>query len=145
MIRVEHSVRIRAPPGPVFDIATDYEAFPALMPGRFLYVKVRSRRGAVAVVEERVRIAGRTLHVLARHEAAGATHSVAVLGGPARGSTFSEEYSGSDGGTLMRLEARVRLRGVLALAQPFAGGRIRREIESGAEEFAAAAESRLGF
>lgn len=145
MIRIEHSVRIRAPPGPVFELATDYEAFPSLMPGRFLDVRVRSRRGQVAVVEERIRIAGRTLHMLARHEAVGTTHSVAVLGGPARGSTFSEEYLGSDGGTVMRLEALVRLRGIFALARPFAGGRIRREITSGAEEFAAAAESRLGL
>lgn len=144
MIRIEHAVSIRAPPGPVFELATDYEAFPDLMPKRFAHVKVRSRRGQVAVVEERLVVAGRALHLLARHEARGMTHSVSVLGGPARGSVFTEEYSESGNGTLMKMDARVRLRGALLLAQPFAAGRIRREIASGAQEFAAAAEERLG-
>lgn len=144
MIRIEHSVTVRAPPGPVFEMATDYEAFPALMPGRFSYVKIRSRRGEVAVVEERLLVAGRTLHVLARHETHGRTHSVTILGGPARGSVFVEEYSGSNGGTLVKIDARVRLRGVLALAQPFVAGRIRREVIFGAQEFAAIAQNKLG-
>lgn len=143
MIRVEHRVPIRAPPDPVFELATDYESFPGLMPGRFEQVKVRSRRGPVAVVEERVVVGGRSLHVLSRHETGGRIHSVTVLGGPARGSVFCEEYSESAGGTLMKIDARVRMRGAWALARPFAGGRIRREIISGAREFAAAAEARL--
>lgn len=143
MARVEFSVPIRAPPGRVFELATDYEAFPELMPRRFVEVRVRSRRGGVAVVEERVRMGGRTLHMLTRHEASGMTHSASVLGGPARGSVFVEEYSAAEGGTLMGLDARVRLRGSWALLGPFAGGRIRREVESAAEEFADAAESRL--
>lgn len=144
MARLECSVLIRAPPKRVFELATDYEAFPGLMPRRFIEVRVRSRRGGVAVVEERVRMGGRTFHMLTRHEASGMTHSASVLGGPARGSVFVEKYSGSAGGTLMSLDARVRLRGVFALAGPFVGGRVRREIELAAKEFAGAAERRVG-
>lgn len=143
MARLECSVLIRAPPEPVFGLATDYEAFAELMPRRFVEVKIRSRRGPVAVVEERVRMGGRTLHMLTRHEASGMTHSASVLGGPARGSVFVEKYSAAEGGTLMGLEASVRLRGLWALAAPLAGGRIRREIECAAREFAEAAEARL--
>ena len=144
MIHIEHSIFIRAPLESVFEMATDYEAFPALMPKRFSYVKIRSRRGDVAVVEERLVVAGRTLHVLARHEAHGRTHSISMLGGPARGSVFVEEYSETSNGTLMKIDARIHLRGILSFIQPFVVGRIRREITLGAQEFATVAENKLG-
>lgn len=136
---------IGADRGRVFEIATDYELFPEMMPGRFPSVRVRSRRGNVAVVEERVRLSGRELSMMTKHVAdAPGSHEVFVIGGDAKGTHVVERYEEVPQGTRVTVDADIRLGGAMRIAGLLGRRRLRRGVEEAAAEFARAVEERAG-
>lgn len=104
-------VAIRAGRRRAFGVAADHAALAAALPGYFASVRVRSRRGGVSVLVERLSLGGADLLMTVRHESdPPRLHAMSVLGGDAKGSRIVETYEEADGGraTLLRVSADVR-------------------------------------
>ena len=159
MLRTAFEVAVHAARPHAFGILSDHEGLAASLPGRFVSVRARSRRGLVSVLEERMRVGGDELLMTVRHTfEPPAAHEMAVLGGDARGSRIAEAYSdapcgGASGGgngsrcTLLRVEADVRPGLAGAAAAALGVGRARRVLgglESAYREMAALAERPAG-
>ena len=129
----------------VFGLAADHAGLARLLPGHFLSVRVRSRRGGVSVVEERVRVAGRDMVMTTRQTATPPRmHEVVVLGGDAKGSRIVETYEAAGRGTLMRVDADIRPGGLAGIAAALARGRVRDGLAEVVDGLARAAEGGRG-
>lgn len=105
-------VAIRAGRRHAFGVAADHAGLAAVLPEYFAAVRVRSRRGGVSVLVERLRLGGADLLMTVRHESEPPRlHAMSVLGGDAKGSRIVERYEDADSGraTLMRVSADIRL------------------------------------
>lgn len=143
MPRITYTRTVAAGPGTVFAAATDYEALPSALPRRFASVRVRSRRGDVSVVEQRVRLQGRNLVMMTKHVIdPPRRHEVFVIGGDARGSRITESYDEVAGGTLVTVDADIRLGMVARIAEAFRRGRAAGELAGIAGEVAETAVRR---
>lgn len=138
MPRTAFEIAVHAARPHAFGILSDHEGLAASLPGRFVAVRARSRRGCVSVLEERMRVGGAELLMTVRHTfEPPAAHEMAVLGGDARGSRIAEAYAeapaaGGAGGsarlTLLRVEADVRPGLMGAAAAALGIGRARRVL-----------------
>lgn len=155
MPRTAFEVAVNAARPHAFGILSDHEGLAASMPGLFVAVRARSRRGRVSVLEERMRVGGAEMLMTVRHTfEPPAAHEMAVLGGDARGSRIAEAYSeapcgggGGGGCTLLRVEADVRPGLAGAAASALGIGRARRilgGLEPAYREMAALAEGPAG-
>lgn len=136
MPRTAFEIVVHAARPHAFGILSDHEGLAASLPGRFVAVRARSRRGRVSVLEERMRVGGADLLMTVRHTfEPPAAHEMAVLGGDARGSRIAEAYAEAPaaigrgaGPTLLRVEADVRPGRMGAAAAALGIGRARRVL-----------------
>lgn len=142
MPRITLQKTIRAERQRVFDIVANYENFERLMPRYFKSIRIRSVRDNTAVVEEHLEIAGRELVMMTKHVTKyPEIHEVFVIGGDAKGSHFVERFEKTGGGTLLSVEADIKLGGIMRIASMFAKNRIALEFGKMMDEFAKIAES----
>lgn len=149
MAGVAFEVAARAERRRAFEILSDHAGLAAALPGRFVAVRTRSRRGRVSVLEERVRVGGADLLMMVRHTLEPpAFHEMSVLGGDARGSRIVEWYAdAADGGTRLRVEAAARpglLRAAAAALGVGRAGRMLGGLECVYREMAALAADSPG-
>ena len=107
-------------------MAADHAGLAAALPEIFVAARVRSRRGGVSVVEERLRLGGAELLMMVRHSCEPPhVHTMAVLGGDAKGSRIVERYGDAAGGgaTALRVRADLRLGCMAGAAAAFGVGR----------------------
>ena len=141
MPRIRFEKVVRAERERVFDILTDYAGYESRLPRFFPSVRIRSCRGDVSVVEERLRIAGRELVMMTRHVVRRPElHELFVLGGDAKGSRIIERYAPASGGTRITVDADIRLRGSMMITGLFAGKKIHDGLCEIMDEFARIAE-----
>lgn len=133
MPSAELEVSVRAGRGRAFEVASDHAGLAAALPGYFAAVRVRSRRGGVSVLEERLRLGGAELLMTVRHASEPpALHTMSVLGGDLKGSRIVERYEdvGGPGGaaaTALFVRADIRPGRLAAAAAAAVGlGRARR-------------------
>lgn len=142
MPRISFERIIRADRERVFETVSDYESFATILPEYFVSVRVRSKRGNVAVVEERVRISGREIVMMTKHTIVPPeVHEIVVLGGDGKGSHIVERYEQVPGGTRVVVKAEIKLRGAMRVIGLFGSGRITRGMESVMDGFARVVES----
>lgn len=136
-------VAIRAGRRHAFGIAADHAALSASLPEYFASVRVRSRRGGVSVLEERLRLGGAELLMMVRHTSEPpALHAMSVLGGDAKGSHIVERYedAGGGGSTLMRVSADIRMGRLAGAAAAVGLGRSRQVLAGLGRMYDAVAE-----
>lgn len=113
------SVTVRARAERAFGVATAYDSLHESLPRHYSMSRTRSRRGGVAVVQARMRVAGTEWSVMARHtEDAPRRHETAIIGGDGRGTTIVETYEARGDTTLLTVRARLRRRGPLGIPLP---------------------------
>lgn len=141
MPRVRFERTVRADRERVFGVVTDYGELPRVLPEYFPSVRIRSRRGDVAVVEEHLRIAGRELIMMTKHVARPPeSHETFVIGGDAKGSRITERYEEVRDGTKITVSADIRLGGAMRIAGLFGRRRLSRDLEGVMDGFARAVE-----
>lgn len=119
MTRRAASVTARAPAGRAFGVATAYDSLHESLPLHYAMSRTRSRRGPVAVVQARMRVAGAEWSVMARHtEDAPRRHETAVIGGDGRGTVIVETYEARGDETVITVRASLRRRGPLGVPLP---------------------------
>ncbi len=134
--RLARAVRARS-----FGIATDYERLAEAAQPYVVSVKVRSRRGNVAVVEERLRLGGMELSMMTKHVAIHPElHEIFVIGGDAKGSRIVEKYEGVGDRTRITVDADMRL-GALGISGIMHRGEIQKGLAGMMDALVAAAES----
>lgn len=127
MPSAEFKVAVRAGRSRTFEVASDHAGLAAALPGYFAAVRVRSRRGGVSVLEERLRLGGAELLMTVRHASEPpALHTMSVLGGDLKGSRIVERYedaAGPGGAAATHIRVRADIRpGRLAAAAAAAVG-----------------------
>lgn len=141
MLSVSVERIIKADRDAVFGIAVDYENFERMVPEHFESVKIRSRRGNVAVVEEHVRLSGKNFVMMTKHVVVPPRiHEVFVIGGDAKGSHIVERYEQVREGTKLTVDAKIKLGGVMRVAGFLAKRRLARDMASILDGFARAVE-----
>lgn len=133
---------IKAPRDRVFDVAANYEKFETVLPQFFPSVRVRSKRGDVAVVEQHLRIAGKELVMMTRHVTKRPEqHDTFVIGGDAKGSHIAERYHSLKEETRVCVDADMKLGAVSQLAGLLGSQSILNGLVCMMDEFAKIAES----
>jgi len=133
---------IKAERNKVFDIATNYEQFEKKLPEYFPSIRIRSTRGNITVIEEHIRISGREFVMMTKHVTQYPTvHEVFVIGGDAKGSHIVEIYETIQGGTKIKVDADLKLRGFLKIAAFFAKDRIKIDLMKIMDKFGKLAEN----
>lgn len=87
---------------------SDYEAYPRAIPEYFEFVRTRSSRGDVSVAEERLRIGGKSMLVMARHETGPGRHDVFFIGGDAKGSSMRMRFAEEAGRTRVTMDVDLK-------------------------------------
>lgn len=153
MPTAELEVAVRACRSRAFEVASDHAGLAAALPGYFAAVRVRSRRGGVSVLEERLRLGGAELLMTVRHASEPPVlHTMSVLGGDLKGSRIVERYEdaagpGGGGGTaatILRVGVDVRSGRLGAAAAAVGLGRARRVLGGLGGMYEAIAEAASG-
>ena len=125
----------------VFEIVANYEEFQNTLPQYFPSIRVRSKRGNVAVVEEHLRFYGKELVMMTKHVTEyPEVHEVFVIGGNAKGSHFYEKYESIPEGTKITVDVDLKLKGVLKIAAFFGKKKIIKGFSKVMDEFVKIAE-----
>ncbi|ABK77533.1 hypothetical protein CENSYa_0901 [Cenarchaeum symbiosum A] len=117
MTKIAFERLVRADRGTVFCLATDYARLAELLPEYYPSVRVLSSRNGKTVTEEHRLLGGRELVITARHTAEPpGLHRMDILGGDAKGSRITERYEPATGGTMISIDADIRMgmRGLLS-------------------------------
>ena len=132
---------VKAERSKVFEIAANFGDFQKTLPKYFPSIRIRSRRGDTAVVEQRIKLAGIELVMMTKHITRyPELHEVFVIGGDGKGSHIVEKYENISNGTKISVEADLKLSGKLRIAGFLAKGRIQKGLAKIMDEFAKIAE-----
>ncbi len=125
----------------VFDVVANYEEFQKTLPQYFPSVRIRSKRGNTAVVEEHLKFYGKELVMMTKHVTKyPEIHEVFVIGGDAKGSHFYEKYESVPEGTKISVDVDLKLTGILKIAAFFGKEKIAIGFSKIMDEFAKIAE-----
>ena len=126
----------------VFDVVANYEEFQNTLPQYFPSIRIRSKRGNTAVVEEHLKFYGKELVMMTKHVTKyPEIHEVFVIGGDAKGSHFYEKYESVPEGTKISVDVDLKLTGILKIAAFFGKEKIARGFSKILDEFAKIAEN----
>lgn len=135
--RINFEKIVRADRERVFDTVTSYGELHKMLPQYFPSIRVRSRRGNVAIVEEHMRVAGKELVMMTKHVTdAPRIHEVFVVGGDAKGTHIIERYEQVSEGTKVTVEADIKLGGTMKIAGLFGRRKINRDLQGVVDSFA---------
>ncbi len=125
----------------LFDIVTDFECLPKIIPKHFPSVRILSSRDNISVVEEHRVLADRELVMMTKHVVTRPyMHEFFVIGGDAKGSHIRERFSRVVGGTKIVVDADLKFRGMLQAMWYFHRRNIVVEYEDILDKFAILAE-----
>lgn len=129
MPKVKVEKIIKADRAKVFNIITDFENLPRILPEFFKSVKVVSKEENIIIIEESSKMAGRditqkTKHILSPPE----KHEVIILDGDAKDSHIIESYESISEGTKVSIDADFNLSGKLKLVGFLAKKKIEKSI-----------------
>lgn len=99
----------------IFDLVTDIENLPKILPHRFPSVRLLSTRNDTSVIEMHFVIDKREIVMMTRHVIKPYTHQMFVIGGDAKGSCVTERYFTTNNGTRITIDVNLKLGGVTEL------------------------------
>ncbi len=104
----------------VFEIFSNYEHYEKLTPQHFPSIRVRSVRGDVSVVEERLMFGNTELLIMAKHVLKKPVlHQVFVIGGDAKGSQIRQEFIQLENGTKILVDVDLKFKGKMKISSIF--------------------------
>ena len=104
----------------VFEVFSNYENYEKLIPQHFPSIRVRSVRGDVSVVEERLMLGDLELLIMAKHiSKKPVLHQVFVIGGDAKGSQIRQEFIELENGTKILVDVDLKFKGKMKISNMF--------------------------
>lgn len=126
----------------IFKLSTDIENFSKLLPKYFRSLKITGSNNSELLVDEKISFLGRTLTVKTKHLIKKPDlHSIHILTGPLRGSSFVERYESKSFGTEIIIDVNLKLNGLGRILY-FLSFFIHKQINKVMNEFVLACESR---
>ncbi|MGH1568696.1 MAG: SRPBCC family protein [Nitrosopumilus sp.] len=104
----------------VYEIFSNYENYEKLIPQHFPSIRVRSVRGDVSVVEERLMLGNTELLIMAKHVLKKPVfHQIFVIGGDAKGSQIRQEFIRLENGTKILVDVDLKFKGKMKISSIF--------------------------
>ena len=101
----------------VYEILSNYENYQKLIPQHFPFVRVRSVRGNVSVVEEHMNLGDRELLIMAKHVTEKPVlHEVFIIGGDVKGSYIKQQFIEVSEGTKIIVDVDLKLKGMMKMS-----------------------------
>jgi coenzyme Q-binding protein COQ10 len=126
----------------VFQIFSNYENYEKLIPQNFPSIRIRSVRGDVAVVEERMMLGDTELLIMAKHVSKKPVlHEVFVIGGDAKGSQIRQEFIQLENGTKILVDVDLKFKGRMKISNMFRKNDFKRDYSKILDDFVKLAEN----
>ena len=128
MLKLEKTVK--ADREKVFDIFSNYELFTKIIPEYYSSITQRSLRGNVSIVAEHLKLLDEefvimTKHIITPYD----SHESIVVGGDVKGSYIKENFTSKENGTLLQVEAEIKLKSCKKLMNYFKGKNFDRALD----------------
>ena len=128
MLKLEKTVKVDREK--VFDIFSNYELFAKIIPEYYSSILQRSLRGNVAIVAEHLKLLDEefvimTKHIITPYD----SHESIVVGGDVKGSYIKENFTSKENGTLLQVEAEIKLKSCKKLMNYFKGKNFDRALD----------------
>jgi len=126
----------------VYEILSNYENYQKLIPQHFPFVRVRSVRGNVSVVEEHMNLGDRELLIMAKHVTEEPVlHEVFIIGGDAKGSHIKQQFIEVSEGTKIIVDVDLKLKGKMKMSSMFGKNKFEEDYAKILDDFAKIAEN----
>jgi coenzyme Q-binding protein COQ10 len=126
----------------VIEIFSNYENYEKLIPQHFPSIRVRSVRGDVSVVEERLMLGNTELLIMAKHVLKKPVlHRVFVIGGDAKGSQIRQEFIQLENGTKILVDVDLKFKGKMKISNIFRKNDFKSDYAKILNEFVKLAEN----
>jgi coenzyme Q-binding protein COQ10 len=126
----------------VYEILSNYENYQKLIPQHFPFVRVRSVRGNVSVVEEHMNLGDRELLIMAKHVIEEPVlHEVFIIGGDAKGSHIKQQFIEVSEGTKIIIDVDLKLKGKMKMSSMFGKNKFEQDYVKILDDFAKIAEN----
>jgi len=126
----------------VYEILSNYENYQKLIPQHFPFVRVRSVRGNVSVVEEHMNLGDRELLIMAKHVTEEpALHEIFIIGGDAKGSHIKQQFIEVSEGTKIIVDVDLKLKGKMKMSSMFGKNKFEEDYAKILDDFAKIAEN----
>jgi len=126
----------------VYEILSNYENYQKLVPQHFPFVRMRSVRGNVSVVEEHMNFGDRELLIMAKHVTEEPVlHEVFIIGGDAKGSHIKQQFIEVSEGTKIIVDVDLKLKGKMKMSSMFGKNKFEEDYAKILDDFAKIAEN----
>jgi len=126
----------------VYEILSNYENYQKLIPQHFPFIRVRSVRGNVSVVEEHMNLGDRELVIMAKHVTEEPVlHEVFVIGGDAKGSYIKQQFIEVSEGTKIIVDVDLKLKGKMKMSSMFGKNKFEEDYAKILDDFVKIAEN----
>ena len=126
----------------VYELLSNYENYQKLIPQHFPFVRVRSVRGNISVVEEHMNLGGRELLIMAKHVTEEPVlHEVFIIGGDAKGSHIKQQFIKVSEGTKIIVDVDLKLKGKMKMSSMFGKNKFEQDYAKILDDFAKIAEN----
>jgi len=133
---------VRAKRETVYEILSNYENYQKLIPQHFPFVRVRSVRENISVVEEHMNFGGKELVIMAKHVTEKPVlHEVFVIGGDIKGSRIKQQFIEISEGTKIIVDVDLKLKGKMKMSSMFGKNRFEEEYSKILDDFIKIAEN----
>ena len=136
MPKIDHVVEVLVPRNKLFEISTDFENYPKILPN-FKTVKILSKDNNVVITEDEISIMNHFSIQKAKHTLEKPhKHTVEILSGEAQGSNIEQIFEETQNGTKVIIKADFKLKGKLKLISFAIKNKFKLGLESAIYEFA---------
>jgi len=126
----------------VYEILSNYENYPKLIPQHFPFVRVRSVRGNISVVEEHMNLGDRELLIMAKHVTEKPVlHEIFIIGGDIKGSHFKQQFIEVSEGTKIIVDVDLKLKGKMKMSCMFGKNKFEQDYAIILDDFTKIAEN----
>jgi len=126
----------------VYNVLSNYENYQKLVPQHFPFVRMRSVRENVSVVEEHMNLGDRELLIMAKHVTEKPVlHEIFIIGGDVKGSYIKQQFIEISEGTKIIVDVDLKLRGKMKMSSMFGKNKFEQDYAKILDDFAKIAEN----
>jgi len=126
----------------VFEIFSNFENYQKLIPQHFPFVRIRSVRGDVSVVEEHLNLGSMEFLIMAKHVIQRPIlHDIFVIGGDVKGSHIKQEFISLDNRTKILVDVDLKFKGKMKISSIFGKNTFAQDYDKILDDFAKIAEN----
>ncbi len=126
----------------VYEILSNYENYQKLIPQHYPFVRVRSVRGNVSVVEEHMNLGNSELLIMVKHVTKEPVlHEIFIIGGDVKGTYIKQQFIKVSEGTKIIVDVDLKLKGKMKISNIFGNNKFEQDYAKILDDFAKIAEN----